>query len=164
MTGPGESLMRCRDLDALEVGGVQHDDRRGDVLPEAGPATVPLRVPGIGTTSSPRARNQARVSCAAVTPVSAAMACTSLVEVDDVDAQPPQGRVACAAHVPRAPVDRSGAVVLAHVAELRREDDLLTPSPGSVTTGCSLVCGPYLSVVSSSVTPRSSARCSVATD
>jgi len=40
-TGPGESLRRSRDLDALEVGGVQHDDRRGDVLPEAGPAAGP---------------------------------------------------------------------------------------------------------------------------
>src|SRR5919197_165723 len=49
-----------------------------------------------------------------------------VVEIDHIDAEPPQGRLACQLDVLRAAVDAHPAAVwIAHVAELRREDDAI---------------------------------------
>ena len=57
---------------------------------------------------------------------------------------------------------RPGAVGQPFVAELRRELHLVTPPWIARPTSCSFVNGPYMSAVSSSVTPRSRARWMVA--
>jgi len=49
-----------------------------------------------------------------------------VIEVDGVDAEPLEARLAAAPHVPRAAVNaEEGAVAAAHVAKLGGEDDLL---------------------------------------
>jgi hypothetical protein len=90
-----------------------------------------------------------------------------VVEVDDVDAEPLQRRVAAGAHVlgrPLMPRKPPAVAASAHVAELGGEHDLVAPARDRRPTSCSLVNGPYMSAVSRKVTPRSSARWIVAID
>ena len=50
----------------------------------------------------------------------------ALVQVDDVDAEPPQARVTCLSHILGPPADPPDSrVVGAHDPELRRKDDLV---------------------------------------
>ena len=85
-----------------------------------------------------------------------------VIEVDGVDAEPLEARLAAAPHVPRAAVNaEEGAVAAAHVAKLGGEDDLL---PAVADGAASFVPTPYMSAVSRKSMPSSMALWIVAID
>ena len=86
-----------------------------------------------------------------------------VVEIDVVDAEPLEARVAGLPDVVGVAANAEAlAVLAADVAELRREHDLVAAAAIARPTSCSFVNGPYMSAVSKKVTPSSSARLIVA--
>ena len=72
-----------------------------------------------------------------------------IVEVDHVDAEALEARLAGRLHVLGAPVDRIRAALAAHLAELGRQHDAVAPAPLSARpTTSSLWPQPYMSEVS----------------
>jgi len=88
-----------------------------------------------------------------------------VVEVDGVDAEPLERRVARCVNVFGSAVDPDPAAVrVALVAELRREHDLVSAAAIALPTSFSFSPTPYMSAVSRKLTPSSSARWIVAID
>ena len=82
-----------------------------------------------------------------------------VVEVDRVDAEAVEARVARLANVFGLTVDAlESAVGVAHVAELRRDDHAVAPPADRAADELFVAPEPYMSAVSRSVTPSSSAR------
>ena len=97
--------------------GVRAADRRGGGLREAEVADLPL---------ADELGHRADGLLDRDRPVDAVL----VVEVDRLDAEPLQRAVAAGADVLRPAVDaEEGALRVAHVPELRREDDLVAPLP-----------------------------------
>lgn len=87
-----------------------------------------------------------------------------IIEIDLLHAQAPQAAFHRAPDIlgPAADAARRRIRRIAQNAELGGQEHLLPLALDRLPTSASLVCGPYMSAVSSSVTPNSSDRCSVA--
>lgn len=87
-----------------------------------------------------------------------------IIKIDLFYAQAPQAAFHRAPDIlgPAADAARRRIRRIAQDAELGGQEHLLPFALDRFPTNSSLVCGPYMSAVSSSVTPSSSARCSVA--
>jgi len=81
-----------------------------------------------------------------------------VVEIDRVDAESFEGGITGVTDVAGFPIDPlPGAVLVALIAELRGDDDTVTPA-GQRFADQLLVKGPYMSAVSKKSIPSSSAR------